>query len=144
MSQSGYSIGRDTTVSVVLPDGTTLNFGKITGFDSKQSTSEQEIPGLDGVTDHLRFYKGWTGDFMAERRGSDLDAYFSQLEASYFAGRSEPYVTIQQTITEPNGQVSQFRFDNCVLKYDDAGSWAADKTVSQKVSFTASRRVKQA
>jgi hypothetical protein len=144
MSQSGYSIGRDTTVSVVLPDGTTLNFGKITSFDAKQNTAETEVAGIDGVTDHVRFYKGWTGTFAAERRGSDLDAYFSNLESNYFAGRGEAYVTIQQTITEPNGQVSQFRFDNTVLKYDDAGTFKADATVAQSVSFTSSRRIKQA
>ncbi len=144
MSQNGYSLGRDTTVAVILPDGSSLNLGKVTKFTSKQDTTDEKIKGIDGVTDHLKFYEGWTGSFDIQRRNPELDNYFARLEANYFAGVDEPPATIQQTIVEPNGQVSQFRFERVLLKYDDAGDFTAAKAVSQKISFMASRRIQQA
>ena len=144
MSQNGYTLGRDNTIAVILPDGTTLQMGKITNWTAKQDVSDQKIKGMDGVTDHLKFYEGWSGSFSIERRGPDLDNYFAKLESNYYAGVDEPPAIMQQTITEPNGQVSQFRFERVILKYDDAGDFSGDKSVHQKVSFLATKRVKQA
>lgn len=144
MSQNGYSIGRDTTVVIILPDGSTLNLGKVTKFNPKQDTTDQKIKGIDGIVDHLRFYEGWSGSFEAERRGPDVDAYFAKLEANYYAGVDEPPATVQETIVEPNGQVSQYRYERVLFKYDDAGDKAGDKSVHQKISFVASRRIQQA
>lgn len=144
MSQNGYSLGRDNTIAVILPDGTTLQLGKVTNFTAKQDVTDQKIKGMDGVTDHLKFYEGWSGSFSIERRGPDLDNYFAKLESNYYAGVDEPPATMQQTIVEPNGQVSQFRFERTLLKYDDAGDFAGDKSVHQKVSFLATKRIKQA
>ena len=144
MSQAGYSLGRDLTIVVTLPDGTSLNLGKVTKWSAKQDTTEQKIKGIDGVTDHLRFYEGWSGSFELERRSNDLDAYFATLESNYYAGIAELPVTIQQTVTEPSGSVSQYSFQSALLKFDDAGDWMGDKAVSQKMSFVASRRICQA
>jgi hypothetical protein len=143
MPQQGYSIGRDVTLAVILPDGTALRLNKVTGFTAKQDTSEQKITPLDGTSDHLRFYQGWSGSFKLERRGPELDNYFALLEANYHAGLDEPPASIQQTIVEPNGAVSQFRFERVLLKFDDPGDWSADKSVNQGVSFMAARRIKQ-
>lgn len=144
MSQNGYSLGRDVTLAIILPNGSSLQLGKITKWTAKQDTSDQKIKGIDGITDHLRFYEGWSGSFDVERRSPDLDVYFAALEANYYAGLDEQPATLQQTITEPNGQVSQYRFERVLLKYEDAGDWSGDKAVSQKVSFQATRRIKQA
>ncbi len=144
MSQNGYSLGRDVTLTIILPNGSSLNLGKVTKFTSKQDSSDQKIKGIDGDTDHLRFYEGWSGSFESERRGPELDVYFARLEANYNAGTDEPPATLQQTIVEPSGQVSQYRYERVLLKYDDAGDWAGDKSVHQKISFVASRRIQQA
>ncbi len=143
MSQQGFSIGRDVTLVVVLPTGLTLRLDKVTGWTAKQDTSDQKIKGLDGSIDHLRWYEGWTGSFKIERRSSIIDDYFAQLEANYYADIDEPPAFIQQTIKEPNGVVTQYRFEKVLLKYDDAGDWASDKSISQTVSFMASKRIKQ-
>lgn len=144
MPQQGYSTGRDVSLVIILSDGTTLRMRKVTGWDAKQETSDEPIKALDGDTDHLRFFNGWSGSFQSERRGPELDNYFAQLEANFFAGRDDPPATIQQTITEPNGSVSQFRFERVLLKYDDAGKWTGDKSVPQALSFMAARRIRQA
>jgi hypothetical protein len=144
MPQQGYSIGRDITLALILPSGDALRMGKITKWNAKPDLTDQKIKGMDGDTDHLRFYEGWSGSFDIERRGPELDSYFAQAERNYHAGADEPPATLQQTIVEPTGAVSQFRFERVLLKYDDAGDWQGDKSVSQKVSFMASRRIQQA
>ena len=144
MAQAGYSLGNDVTLVVIKPDGTTLNLGKTTKFTAKQDDSMQTIAPLTGGTDHLRYFKGWSGSFDVERQGPELDQYFAQLEANFYAGIQELPVTLQQTIVEPSGAVSQYQFLKTILQYTDAGDWAADKSVSQKISFSSSRRIRQA
>ena len=144
MSLQGYSIGRDITLVVLLPDGTPLRLGRVTSWSAKQETTDQRIKPLDGVTDHLRYFDGWSFSFKMERRGPEVDAYFAQLEANFYAGLDEPPATLQQTIVEPSGAVSQWRFERVLLKFDDPGDWAADKSVSQSVSGMAARRIQQA
>jgi hypothetical protein len=143
MPMNGYSVGRDVTLVLTLPTGATLPMGKVTKFSSKQDTTNQKIKGLDGITDNLRFFDGWTGSFELERRGPEIDRYFSDAESAFYAGNDEATATLHQTITEPNGSVSQFRFERVLLSYDDAGDAAGDKSISQKVGFVASRRIQQ-
>ena len=144
MAQQGYSIGRDTSVVIILSSGAVLRLGKVTSFDAKPQTSETTVKALDGVNDHLRFHEGWTVSFEMERRSADLDSYWAQIEADYYAGISEDPCTIQQTITEPGGSVTQWRFQTCMLKFDDPGKWAADSTVKQSLSAMCSQRIQQA
>jgi hypothetical protein len=144
MAQQGYSIGRDTTVAVILADGTALRLGKMTSFDAKPLVSETTVKALDGINDHLRFLEGWNLTMELERRSADLDAYWAGIEANYYAGISDAPCTIQQTIAEPDGSVTQWRYQSCMLKFDDPGRWSADSTVKQALSAVASQRIKQA
>lgn len=144
MAQQGYSIGRDTSVAVILSSGATLRLGKVTSFEARPMVSECTVRALDGVNDHLRFHEGWTVTMDMERRSADLDSYWAQVEANYYAGISDDPCTIQQTIAEPNGSVTQWRYQSCMLKFGDPGKWSADSTVRQTLSAVASQRVQQA
>ncbi len=140
MPTGQYSVGRDITL-VLVTSGGPLHIRGITSFQSKQDTTENKIIKLDGITDHVRFFVGWSGRFMIERKDETLDAYFSQLEASYYAGVNEQYASITETISELDGSISQFRYLKVLLKFDDAGDWRGDTTVKQNMSFVASRRI---
>jgi hypothetical protein len=141
MPINGFSVGRDITLNIVGPTGP-LNFSLITKFSSKPDVSDNKIKGLDGVTRHVRFPEGWTGSFEVERTNGALDAYFAALEEGFYTGQNELTGTITETISEPDGSLSQYRFEGVLLKLDDAGSWEGSKTVTQKVSFVASKRKK--
>ncbi len=141
MPINGFSVGRDVSLDITGPTGP-LRFNLITKFSSKQTTKDHTVKGLDGITRPARFFDGWTGQFDIERQDSTIDDYFSQLEANYYAGLNEATVTITETITEASGATSQFRYMGVLLKLEDAGDWAGDATVKQKVSFLASRRLK--
>lgn len=141
MPLNGFSVGRDVGLDIIGPQGP-LRFNLITGFQSKPDITDAKIKGLDGITRHVRFPDGWSGSFSIERQDSTIDDYFAQLEANYYAGLNELPLTITETITEVSGQVTQYRYVNVLLKLDDAGSWEGDKSVKQRLSFMAARRLK--
>ena len=141
MSVNGFSVGRDINLTIVTANGP-LNLSLITGFQSAPETAETKVKGLDGVTRHVRFWDGWRGSFSVERADSKVDDYFAALEANYYAGLNEQPATITETITEVSGAVTQYRYLNVLMKLDDAGSWAGDQTVKQKLSFVAAQRQK--
>lgn|SRR5574340_754645 len=143
MPVNGFSVGRDVSLDIVGPQGP-LRFNLVTMFSAKPDITDQKVKGLDGITRHVRFPDGWSGTFSIERQDSTLDDYFAQLEANYYAGLNESSLTITETITEVSGAVTQYRFVGVLLRLDDAGDWEGDKTVKQKLSFVASRRIKVA
>lgn len=143
MPVNGFSVGRDISLDIIGPSGP-LRFNLITDFTAKPDVTDQKVKGLDGITRHVRFPDGWTGSLSIERQDSTVDDYFADLEANYYAGLNEHPLTITETITEVSGAVSQYRFLGVLLKLDDAGDYAGDKTVKQKVSFMAQRRIKVA
>lgn len=141
MSLNGFSVGRDIALDIVTPAGP-VRFSLITGFMSKMTIADKKIKGLDGITRHVRFPDGWEGSFSLERQDSTADDYFSQIEDNYYQGLNETPCTITQTISEPNGTVTQYRYLNVLLRYEDSGEWKGDDTVKQKLAFVAARRIK--
>lgn len=139
MPQNGYSVGRDISLNVMTSSGP-LVINRITGFDCKQETSKTKVKRLDGINDSLRFFEGWSGSFSVERADSIVEDYFVQLESNYFAGLNEVPATILETITNPDGSTSQYRYERVILSLDDAGNWQGDATVKIKVSFEAARK----
>ncbi len=141
MPVNNFTVGRDISLDIIGSSGP-IRFSKIVKFASKPDQTSQKIKGLDGITQHLEFPDGWSGSFDIERQNSAVDDYFAQLESDYYAGLNRKPATITETIREADGSISQFRYVNVLLKLDDAGSYQGDKSVPQKVSFVAARRLK--
>lgn len=141
MPLNGFSVGRDVSLDIITPSGP-IRFNLITKFAAKMDITDKKIKGLDGITRHTRFPDGWTGSFEIERMDSTADDYFAQIEDNYYQGLNEQPATITETISEPNGSITQYRYMNVLLKYEDAGDWAGDSTVKQKISFVSARRLK--
>lgn len=140
MPLNGYNIGRDVSLDFVASDGP-KRFSKITGFTSKQETTDQKVKGLDGIVTNLRFFEGWGGSFDIERQNAVVDKYFAQLEANYFQGLNEKPATITETIAEPDGSLSTFRYEGVMAKLADAGDKKSDQTVKMRIEFMATRRI---
>lgn len=141
MPLNGFTIGRDVTPNINTPSGA-LSPSLITKFTAKPETTKKKVKGLDGRTRHLIFPDGWTGAFEVERQDSTVDDFFAAQEAGYYNGQNLLPSTITQTITEVNGSVSQYQYNGVVFSLDDAGDWAGDDTVKQKISFEAETRIK--
>lgn len=143
MPINGYSVGRDYTIVVQTSTGP-LQLNKITSFKSKQEVTDVKVKRLDGITDHVRFFDGWSGSFDVERQDATADNYFAAIESNYYAGINEQPAQIYETVTEASGAVSQFRYDGVLMTLADAGNRAGDATVKQSINFVASRRIKVA
>ena len=142
MPAAEFSVGRDASLTIATTDQGVLTFGILTDFDSKPMTAEIKVIGLDGIMRPAYLPEGWQGSFEYTRQDSQIDDYFAQLEDNYYSGGDLPSATITETITEIDGSITQYRFENVALKTDDAGKWSGNKEVKMKVDFMASRRRK--
>lgn len=141
MPANGYSVGRDISLDIIGPNGP-LRFPVRTGFQAQQQTSDLKVRRADGIVDHVILPDGWSGSFDFERTGPQLDNYFAGQEDKYFNGQNLDVVSITETVQEPDGSLSQWRYTRCVLQYADAGAKSGGDTVKQKVNWMASRRIK--
>lgn len=142
MPVNNFNVGRDMTLQIVGYDGTIQNFSLQTTFASKQETHQIKIMGMDGTVRFLELPAGWSGSAGYDRQNDNLDAYFATLETNYYTGLNVQAATLTETITEVDGSTSQFRYTGVVFKFDDAGTWQGDKQIAQKISWSASRRLK--
>lgn len=141
MPVNNYSIGKDISYSVVTPTGTLTLNGK-TDYSIKPLFTDLKHKGLDGITSHGVIPDGWQIDLKFDRTDPNVDNYFAQLEANYFNGVNQQGGTIFENIVEKDGSITQFRYTNVILKYDNAGDWKGDSLIPISVSAMASRRIK--
>ena len=137
------NIGRDVAIDVNMPNGP-VRFANVTNFQSKQMTTRTESKGIDGINRFQEIPGGWDGSIDIDRMNANADLAIAYLEGLYFAGQNVPPCTINETITEPTGGITQWRYWGVQFKFDDHGSWKGDANVTQKLSWVASGRIQVA
>ena len=65
--------------------------------------------------------------------------YFVAQEGNYFVGASTSQVYLSETITNPDGSVSQYRYVNGTLKLTSGGDFKGDDKVMLKIDACFSR-----
>ena len=139
MALTAFSIGRDTQLVVMGPNGR-VDLSHVTGFESRQITSSVRVSRLDGTQLGAELPKGWEGSFEVERGTSALDDFISTIEQNFYNGGSTASGTMYQYITETDSSVSTYQFDGVVFKLASAGAWKGDASVKQKLEFYATRK----
>jgi hypothetical protein len=139
MSLTAFSIGRDTQLVIMGPNGR-VDLTHVTGFESRQLTNSVRVSRLDGVQLGTELPKGWEGGFEVERGTSVLDDFVASIEQNFYNGTATQPSTMYQYITELDGSVSTYQFDGVVFKLTNAGSWKGEASVRQKLDFFASRK----
>jgi len=143
MPVGGQTVGKDIRLVIVTGSGTLdVPPAAITGFSAAPENRVDQRQGFDGETRHLVTPGPWKGSIDIDRFNSAVEDFWAQIEANYYAGVNTPYGTIQETIQEPNGGITQFRYEKVSLDLKDLGSKTADKAVTIKLDFHASRRTK--
>lgn len=142
MPLNNLSVGRDCTVNLFDPNaGGVVTINNVTQFEAKPTTIQLKSKGLNGIVIHATEPDGWTGSFMVDRNGANVDRLFALLEQNYYAGINIVSQTITQTIQEADTSLSQYRFIGVALVYSEAGVWVNGKQVSQKIDWSASQRI---
>lgn len=136
------NIGKDVVLDLILPNNSILPLNITTGFTKKQNTRKLDSKGLDGINRVADVPDTWSGDISLDRSGSNIDDFFAALEAGYYANGSINNVRITETIEEPGGTISQYRYDGVALSLDDAGNATGDAYIKQKIGWRASKRIK--
>ena len=137
-----FSVGRDCTLMVAHPQapGGRLQLDNVMDFSCKQETANIKKDRLDGVQLIAELPKGWTGSFTVERSGPGVDQFFALAETAWFTGGIWNVASVYQFVVEPDGSSTTFQFENAALKFENAGDWKGDASITQHISFTASRR----
>jgi hypothetical protein len=139
----GQTVGRDVSLDLMTSRGLmAIPAAAITSFAASPQTTNTASKGLDGVTRFGVFPDGWRGSLDIDRMSGVLDDFWAQYEADYYAGVNILPGTITETISEPNGSVSQYRYTGVMFDFKDAGTKVANGLVKQKIDFMAARRIK--
>ena len=139
MPQSGINVGSDARFDIFTATGQ-LSLPTLEKFTSKKITAQSKVRPLNGPPKHLQFPDGWEGSFEVSRADGTLDNYFATLEAAQYAGANIASGTIHQTVTNPDGSLSQYMYTDVQLIFDDAGDYDPLKEVRQTVKFVAGGR----
>ncbi len=141
MAGNKFSIGLDCQLVVIGPSGQ-VNLTHVTGFDSRQNTHSVRVSRMDGINLGAELPKGWEGSFEIERGSSAVDDMIAAIELGYYAGGSLGTGTLYQFISETDGSVSSYQYNNVTFKLVNAGAWKGDASVKQRLEFFASQRVR--
>jgi hypothetical protein len=139
MPQSGINVGSDARFDILTATGQ-LSLPQLEKFTSKKITTQSKVRPLNGPPIHLQFPDGWEGSFEVARADGTLDNYFAALEAAQYAGANIASGTIHQTVTNPDGSLSQYMYTDVQLIFKDAGDYDPLKEVRQTVDFVAGGR----
>lgn len=143
MPFDNFSIGKDITLDVVLPDGTPLALPvTTTGFEAKPEYAKLKSVALDSVNREVSIPQGWRGTIELDRRDDTVDSFFAAQEAGYYAGANTLTGTITETISEADGSVSTYQYIKVNLSFEEAGKKEGDKKIMQKIGFFASQRIR--
>jgi hypothetical protein len=141
MPVSGLSTGIDVSFVINDPNtNSTLNLGRVTGFDRRQNTSKLESDAINGPPIFGTTYRGWSGTITFERNGPQCDQFFAQLEANYYNGVTILTGTILETIKEISG-LTQWRYNGVDFDFSDAGRITQRDFIKMTVTWRAQTRV---
>ena len=137
-----FSLGKDVTLQISTPTGILQLPITLTAFEAKPQTNKIRRTGMDGVSRGANVPNGWEGSIELDRHDSSIDDFFAFAEEAFYNGQNSYTASITETISEINGNTSQYRYTGVVLSLDEAGKKQGDKEVNMVIGFFASRRIK--
>jgi hypothetical protein len=135
-----FTIGPNNSISIL--DSVTnqeMDWGLATqiNFDSKPLNVRVPVSLMRGTKVDLIFQQGRSGSLSIQRTNSNLDVYWSTLEAQIRAGLPRPTWSIIQTIKETDGTITQINYVQSQITYDESGTYTNEQGVVQMLNFTA-------
>lgn len=142
--QNDFQIGQQVELVLMSPDGTPIqNFGLLTEFTANQPAHVIEVAGINngGYTAARVAQKRWKGSFAFARTNGMAD-YIQWIEESgFYGGNPQNYYTINQTVQNSDGTLTELQFQGVTLETFDAGNVRQDAEIPMKIDFSAATRV---
>lgn len=138
-----FTTGANNSVSIFETlTNNQVDWGFITQIDWSSRAVINRVPVnlMRGLRIDIPFLDGWSGELTLQRTNSSLDVYWSQLEAQVRAGLPYTQFNIIQYIKETDGTNTQCTFYGALITYDEAGRYANEEGVTQRLMFTAPAR----
>jgi hypothetical protein len=133
------NVGKDVTWDVVTSAGL-MTIDITTSFHAKPAYTEVSSKAVDGKTRKAYIPNGHDITIKLDRAGPDVEDFFTQAEADYFDGLPLQSGSITETVQEPDGSVSQYRYEEVILKLDDTGERSGDKLIQMSIAGHATRK----
>jgi hypothetical protein len=140
MPVNNFTVGRDVSLVINTPNGQ-LTIPGITDFTADPMTTELKSKPLSGIPQFGYVPDGWKISLKLDRMNRTIDNFWAAFEAAYYAGSNQVAGTINETISELDGSVSQWRYTGVVLKLEKAGDFSGDKKVEQSLTGLASQKI---
>jgi hypothetical protein len=139
---NGFTVGRDVVVTIAGPGGTpiVIDAADVTHFTKRPLKKDDWSRPLNSPPIPLYMPDGWRGTVDVDRQDPTLDTFQANLEATYWAGQNILAGTMLESVTEPNGTNSQYRYDDVMYWVEDPGDASADKRVSQRLEWCCGTR----
>jgi hypothetical protein len=143
MTINNLNVGRDCTIDLYDPmAGGPVSFAIITGFHPKQLTTKLQSKGMDGTNRFGTEPDGWSFTVALDRSGPALDNFIDLRERAYHAGIPMQAITVTQTIQEPDGGYTTWRYWGVDVDLSDAGNYKNGALITQQLEGRASGRIK--
>jgi hypothetical protein len=134
-----FNTGRDVAIDFVTPNGP-RRFSNIVEFTKRQMNRRETSAGLDGVTRFQYIPGGWEGNISIDRFNRLVDDTIYEFEQIYLDGGNVPPCTINETIREPDGSLSSWRYEGVMFAMPDAGTANQNSKINQRLEWCASFR----
>lgn len=143
MPVNGHSLGSDCTIDVYDPiSGEIKTLAGRTAFEPRQMTEASMRRRMDGTVHPVTIPGGWEGTISLDRTDDEVDRWMSQVEDAYYAGRNVAAGSITETLNNPDGSMSQYRYEEVLFRYDNAGRRSGEAVIETSLSWQAARRRK--
>ncbi len=135
---NGLSVGRSWTANIFTQFGEFV-IPTITMFEIHATpVMDKSIP-VDGNIRYVVIPSGFTGSIEADRSSDVIEQYWTNYESAYYQGENLLPSTITQTITEPDGSITQMIARGVMFEGQDFGNWVGNSIIKQRLNFYASR-----
>jgi hypothetical protein len=104
MPVNGYSVGRDVTVTISGPGGTSIVIpaSAITSFNKRPGKREDYSRPLNSPPIPLYMPDGWRGTFSVDRQDPTFDTFQASQEANFWADQNVLSGTILESWSPPS------------------------------------------
>lgn len=131
------TVGRDLSIQMTVGGNTIQQFGLHTDthFQPQWTLRKVTPTNYGGIPVARAIYEGTDVEVQFARVNGIADTLFQFLQDNWVAGNPDVVVTMQETVRNQDGTITQVNYLNGTVYPTDAGSYKGTEEVSQTIKF---------